>query len=116
MKQFLFVKRIICQTSDNQITILILKLVDINLFPMFLVFNIGGNLVQFSGAATIASNSSPTMTQATGAINATTAVTAAPATPSSSTGNSAQIQPITVPQTVGTVGSNIVMVVKILQN
>lgn len=76
------------------------------------VFNIGGNLVQFSGAATIASNSSPTITQATGAINATTAVTAA-ATPSSSTGNSAQIQPITVPQTVGTVGSNIVMVVKI---
>lgn len=74
-------------------------------------FNIGGNLVQFSGAATIASNSSPTMTQATGAINATTAVTAAPATPSSSTGNSAQIQPITVPQTVGTVGSNIVMMV-----
>ena len=80
---------------------------------LYTVFNIGGNLVQFSGAATLASNSSPAITQASGAMN-TAAVTAS-AAPSASTGSSAQIQPITVPQTVGTVGSNIVMVDKTIK-
>jgi len=75
----------------------------------FLVFNIGGNLVQFSGATTLASNSSPAISQATGALS-TAAVTASAAS-SASPANSAQVQPITVPQTVGTVGSNIVMMV-----
>lgn len=69
---------------------------------MLTVFNIGGNLVQFSGATTLSSNSAGAVTQANGNVN--TAVTAA--TPASGSGNP-QIQPISVPQTVG---SNIVMV------
>ena len=75
-------------------------------FNFYAVFNIGGNLVQFSGATTLSSNSAAAVTQASGAVN--TAVTSA-ATASGS-GNSAQIQPINVPQTVGVSGSNIVMV------
>lgn len=73
------------------------------------VFNIGGNLVQFSGATTLSSNSPAAVTQASAAVN--TAVTSAAA--ASGSGNSAQIQPINVPQTVGVSGSNIVMVKEI---
>ena len=61
--------------------------------------------MQFSGATTLSSNSAAAVSQATGAVN--TAVTTAAA---SGSGNSAQIQPINVPQTVGVSGSNIVMV------
>lgn len=62
--------------------------------------------MQFSGATTLSSNSAAAVSQATGAVN--TAVTTAAA--ASGSGNSAQIQPINVPQTVGVSGSNIVMV------
>lgn len=68
---------------------------------MQLVFNIGGNLVQFSGATALASNTAAAVTQAAG--GSATVTTAAS---SSNSANPAQVQPISVPQTVG---SNIVM-------
>ncbi|EFX69837.1 hypothetical protein DAPPUDRAFT_300656 [Daphnia pulex] len=101
----------ILQTSDGQTLIYQPVQLDqqgnLNQQSQPTFFNIGGNLVQFSGATTLSSNSAAAVTQATGAVN--TAVTTAAA--ASGSGNSAQIQPINVPQTVGVSGSNIVMMV-----
>lgn len=99
----------ILQTSDGQTLIYQPVQLDqqgnLNQQSQPTFFNIGGNLVQFSGATTLSSNSAAAVTQATGAVN--TAVTST----STASGNSAQIQPINVPQTVGVSGSNIVMMV-----
>lgn len=68
-------------------------------------FNIGGNLVQFSNTTTLASNSAAAVTQAAGS---STAVTSASSSSNSTGSSSTQVQPLNVPQTVG---SNIVMMV-----
>ena len=96
----------ILQTSDGQTLIYQPVQLDqqggLNQHAQPTFFNIGGNIVQLSGATTLASTTPSAVTHPTAALN--TVTTANSASPS------AQIQSVNVPQTVGVSGSNIVMV------
>jgi len=97
----------ILQTSDGQTLIYQPVQLDqqggLNQHAQPTFFNIGGNIVQLSGATTLASTTPSAVTQPTAALNTVTSANSA--SPSS------QIQSVNVPQTVGVSGSNIVMMV-----
>jgi len=97
----------ILQTSDGQTLIYQPVQLDqqgsLNQHTQPTFFNIGGNIVQLSGATTLASTTPSAVAQSTTALNTVTSANSA--SPSS------QIQSVNVPQTVGVSGSNIVMMV-----
>lgn len=70
------------------------------------VFNIGGNIVQLSGASTLTTNTQSSITQSNTAVNTSVSSVASTNTQGSS---SPQVPSMNVPQTVGVSGSNIVM-------